>query len=171
MVRITEASEADLSIIHELAHIIWPKAYQDILSPQQLSYMLESMYSIDALTSLYNEEGNQFLLASENERAIAFALYHPKENEASVYRLSKIYVHPSSKGKGVGKMLVSHIINDITHKGALFLELNVNRNNPAVEFYKHLGFTVSGTEDIDIGNGYFMNDYVMRLRIGSSVSQ
>ena len=34
------------------------------------------------------------------------------------------------------------------------------------EFYEKLGFTVIKEEDIDIGNGYLMNDYVMEKKIG-----
>ena len=41
------------------------------------------------------------------------------------------------------------------------LELNVNRHNDAFHFYTKLGFSISKEEDNDIGEGYFMNDYVM----------
>jgi hypothetical protein len=41
----------------------------------------------------------------------------------------------------------------------------VNRYNKAKGFYEKLGFKVIGKEDIDIGNGYLMNDYVMQLEI------
>jgi ribosomal protein S18 acetylase RimI-like enzyme len=50
-------------------------------------------------------------------------------------------------------------------QGATTLQLNVNRNNPAKIFYEKLGFAVLNEEDIDIGNGYFMNDYVMQKMI------
>jgi len=42
----------------------------------------------------------------------------------------------------------------------------VNRENKAVDFYRHLGFEVALVEDIDIGNGYFMNDYEMKKPLG-----
>jgi ribosomal protein S18 acetylase RimI-like enzyme len=40
--------------------------------------------------------------------------------------------------------------------------LNVNRYNPAKDFYEKLGFKIILEEDIPIGQ-YWMNDYVMRL--------
>ena len=165
MISITEAEARDIPVIHGLAHIIWPEAYKDILSSEQLKYMLEKMYSIEVLTSLYHEDGNKFLVARKDNNPVAFALYHPKGSSTSIYRLSKIYVHPDSKGKGIGKMMIENILNNVTPSGASELELNVNRNNPAAGFYKHLGFRISGSEDIDIGGGYFMNDYIMRLPI------
>ena len=41
------------------------------------------------------------------------------------------------------------------------LHLNVNKFNDAVQFYERAGFVTIKEEDIDIGQGYFMNDYVM----------
>ena len=43
------------------------------------------------------------------------------------------------------------------------LDLFVNRTNPAVHFYKKRVFIVEEV-DLDIGNGYFMNDYRMKLK-------
>ncbi|MBR6000239.1 MAG: GNAT family N-acetyltransferase, partial [Oxalobacter sp.] len=48
------------------------------------------------------------------------------------------------------------------------VELNVNRNNPAVQVYKKLGFTVIREEQNPIGNGYVMDDYVFSLNVGNS---
>ena len=31
----------------------------------------------------------------------------------------------------------------------------------SVAFYEKLGFQIIKEEDVDIGNGYFMNDYIM----------
>jgi hypothetical protein len=43
------------------------------------------------------------------------------------------------------------------------VELNVNRSNKAVSFYRHLGMTVLRQGDFHIGNGFYMNDYIMGL--------
>jgi ribosomal protein S18 acetylase RimI-like enzyme len=40
--------------------------------------------------------------------------------------------------------------------------LNVNRNNTEViRIYEHLGFCKVHEEENDIGNGYFMEDFVL----------
>ena len=54
-------------------------------------------------------------------------------------------------------------------KGATVLQLNVNRHNTAKSFYEKLGFAVIKEEDIDIGSGYFMNDYIMEKRLTPDV--
>lgn len=46
------------------------------------------------------------------------------------------------------------------HPSPFTIELNVNRHNPAVGFYKHMGFHEHATRDFHIGNGYYMNDYI-----------
>ena len=50
-------------------------------------------------------------------------------------------------------------------KGGTTLQLNVNRQNNAKEFYEKMGFAVIGEEDIDIGSGYYMNDYIMEKKL------
>jgi ribosomal protein S18 acetylase RimI-like enzyme len=52
------------------------------------------------------------------------------------------------------------------NKGMFYLTLQVNRFNKAVSFYRNLGFKIIDEQDFDIGNGYFMNDYVMQLDLG-----
>ncbi|MEI9808163.1 MAG: hypothetical protein WDO16_09960 [Bacteroidota bacterium] len=41
----------------------------------------------------------------------------------------------------------------------------MNRSNNAKLFYEKIGFIVIREEDIDIGNGYLMNDYVMEKQV------
>jgi ribosomal protein S18 acetylase RimI-like enzyme len=43
--------------------------------------------------------------------------------------------------------------------------LQVNRNNPAVHFYQKQGMEIVETADFDIGNGFFMNDFIMSKKL------
>lgn len=43
--------------------------------------------------------------------------------------------------------------------------IHVNRYNKARTFYEHLGMSITKQGDYDIGNGYFMNDYIMEKEI------
>lgn len=45
------------------------------------------------------------------------------------------------------------------------MELNVNRNNKALQFYEYMGMRKLRKGDFPIGNGYYMNDYIMGLDI------
>ncbi|RYD70869.1 MAG: N-acetyltransferase, partial [Sphingobacteriales bacterium] len=44
------------------------------------------------------------------------------------------------------------------------LQLNVNKNNKAKDFYLKAGFTVKEPVKIDIGGGYFMDDFVLEYK-------
>lgn len=159
---IRDATKIDIKIIHDLVYEIWPNAYGEILSSNQLNYMLELIYSETALQNQFDENHN-FLIVEEDNKPIAFADYGLLKKH--IYKLHKIYVLPNQQGKSIGKLLINRVIDLVKQQQATALLLNVNRNNKAKKFYEHLGFTVISEEDIDIGNGYFMNDYVMCLNI------
>ena len=159
---IRDASKKDIAIIYALAHAVWPETYSAILSEAQLKYMLEMIYSESSLQKQF-EEGHNFLIVEETKTPVAFADYSLLKD--GVYKLNKIYVLPDQQGKSIGKLLLHHVIDLVKAKGAKTLLLNVNRNNKAKEFYAHLGFKVIGEEDIDIGEDYFMNDYIMSYKL------
>lgn len=95
----------------------------------------------------------------EGNSPVGFASF--SEIEKTIWKLHKIYILPQWQGKGLGNIFIDFIINSITLKGAKALQLNVNRNNPAKYFYEKLKFNILRQEDIDIGNRYFMNDFIM----------
>ena len=163
MIKIKPANAQDLEIIHRLAYEIWPFAYGEILSTEQLKYMLESFYSVPSLQHQQTSLKHEFIIVFENETPIGFASFSAHAHNTSIYHLNKIYVLPRQQGKNIGKQLLEHVIGLAKEKGGASLQLNVNRNNKALKFYEKQGFTVIRTEDIDIGEGYFMNDYVMEL--------
>ena len=51
MIVLRRAKEDDLAIITDLAERIWPQTYSAYLSEEQLSYMLNLMYSRGELLS------------------------------------------------------------------------------------------------------------------------
>ncbi len=161
-ITIRNAIKKDIPLIHSLAHKIWPNAYREILLPAQLHYMMELIYSETSLQKQF-DTGHHFLIAEENKTPVAFASYNMLK--PGVYKLQKLYALPQEQGKGIGKLLINYIIDAIKAEGATSLLLNVNRYNNAKQFYEHLGFKVISEEDIDIGEGYFMNDYIMEKKV------
>ena len=71
------------------------------------------------------------------------------------------HVCPVVQGKGIGKKILQYIAGESISRGAEILELNVNKNNPAKFFYEKMGFGIEREEKIDIGQGYYIDDYVM----------
>jgi ribosomal protein S18 acetylase RimI-like enzyme len=161
---IRKAGLIDIPLIRELTFKVWPQTYNGILSKEQIDYMLELMYSEKSLQE--QMQTNEFILVYRANQAVGFAsvgIVSPK-----VYKLHKIYVLPAEQGKGTGKFIIDYLVNAMKHRGVEALELNVNRHNPAKGFYEQLGFNVKREEDIDIGHGFFMNDYLMEKKIGTA---
>ena len=158
---IRQATTNDVATIRQLAEAIWWPSYSPILSAEQLTYMLAEIYSAEKITSQIISGEQTYLLLIEDDAAVAFAAYSPRQENADVYKLHKLYCLPSTQGKGYGKALINKVCADVLAAGKNILELNVNRYNSAKHFYEKQGFTVVYQEDIAIGP-YWMNDYVMR---------
>ena len=166
MLSIRPAAIADAGIIHSLANRTWREVYKEILTPVQMEYMLDLMYSHEALVKQISKPRTTFLIVSDDEEAVGFAAYYPRNNDSNeVYHLDKIYVLPNQHGKGTGKKILEHIIDTIQPLGCHLLDLNVNRYNKAISFYEKLGFIKVREVDVNIGGGYFMNDYIMEKRL------
>lgn len=163
MLSIRNATIKDIPLIRELNLKIWPKTYGAILSDAQIAYMLEMMYAPEVLRRQMEEPGHQFILCYDDEQPVAFASFAPLSEGA--YKLHKIYVLPNQQGKGIGRYMIDHISGELKKQNIPYLYLNVNRYNPAKSFYEKIGFTVAYEEDIDIGGGYFMNDYILKLAL------
>ncbi|MFT3679082.1 MAG: GNAT family N-acetyltransferase [Ferruginibacter sp.] len=161
MIDIKKAGEDAIPVIRNLANITWPVTYGDILSPEQLDYMMELIYSKTSLQKQM-QKGDTFVIAYDADEPVAFAAYSPRENNKDIYKLHKLYILPNQQGKGLGKLLINYIKDDIQPSSTL--QLNVNRHNKALYFYEKLGFKIIAEEDIDIGDGFYMNDYVMEVK-------
>ena len=80
-------------------------------------------------------------------------------------RVNQLWVPPNQQGKGVGYKLIQKAIEIAKNLEQKNVFLNVNRFNQAVDFYKRVGFSILKEENIEIGNGFLMEDYVMQLSI------
>jgi ribosomal protein S18 acetylase RimI-like enzyme len=164
MIQLKRAKEADIPAIQNIAKITWQPTYVPLLGQEQVDYMLEQMYSKAALLEQLSR-GDVFLIAELGMKEVGFASYGIIDQENYGYKLHKIYVLPEVHGNGVGKFLINEVVDQVRAAGGRSLSLNVNRDNKAMQFYERAGFKIKETVDIEIGNGFFMNDYVMEKSI------
>ena len=161
MIVITKATEADLSLIQDMAHQTWPQTFSAILSLEQIEFMLDMMYSQEALKAQINEKNHVFLLAREGDDYLGYISYELNYQNEQLTKIHKIYLLPVSQGKGVGRQLIDTVANIAVKQANNRLGLNVNRYNKAVQFYERRGFSIIDQQTIDIGNGFLMDDFVM----------
>jgi len=164
MYTIKQATTDDAEAIQQLAHEIWWPTYSPILSTDQINYMLADRYSVDTISRQIKNNEQTYLLVIEDNKPVAFAAYSPDYKDFDIYRLHKLYLLPSTQGKGVGKFLLNAVYEGVRAAGKNILELNVHRSNPAKSFYDKMGFKVMYEDDIPFGP-YFLNDYIMRKEL------
>lgn len=156
------ADVSEIKEIQQLAHQTWPLAYEALLGKEQVSYMLDLIYNEEALKQQF-AEGHYFYFIYADDELCGFASFGRYDDD--VWKLFKIYILPGRQGSGTGKALLDFVIRKVISEGASELILNVNRHNKARHFYEKNGFRIVEEVDINIGNGYFMNDYIMSLTL------
>lgn len=161
---IIKAGLDDYDIINKMVVKVWPQTYKNILSPEQITYMLDMMYSKKAFTDQIALQNHHYILATEGGDYLGFASYELNYKYETV-KIHKIYVLPQTQGKGIGALMLHKISNIALQNGNTIMQLNVNRYNKAVKFYEKAGFVKAGEEDINIGNGYLMEDYIMEKKL------
>lgn len=165
MFTIRKATMDDIPLINKMAQVVFPDTYSEILSPEQLDYMMEWMYAPASLRKQMSEEGHIYYIAYKEDEPAGYVSIQPEGEH--VFHLQKIYVLPRFQGCRLGKSLFDQAIGAIKeiHPEPCEMRLNVNRNNKALRFYEHMGMRKIDEGDFPIGNGYYMNDYIMGMGI------
>ncbi len=162
------ATLTDRALIRSISERTWPSTYGHIISQEQIDFMLDWMYSDESLEKQM-DSGCVFYIASikkENEQwdDVGFCSVGPEETESSKsHKLNKLYVLPAAQGTGTGKALLVKAIEFAKAAGSSSIFLQVNKHNNAYSFYLKQGFIKEAEFKFDIGNGFYMDDYVMRL--------
>ena len=146
----------ELKIVRHLAERIWNDHYVEIIGQDQVDYMLGRMYDLESLRHQM-AGGDVFYLLYSDALPLGFSSIR-KENDGSWF-MNKLYVETTEHRNGMGAYFFKELIaiNDIQT-----IRLQVNRQNyKAINFYFKMGFVIERVADFDIGDGYFMNDFVM----------
>lgn len=154
--QIIKAGIEDIALVSSLAHIIWPQAFSEILSKEQLEDMLDKIYSHDALEKEVLELGHQFWLVKAEDDYLGFASAYEKEN---TLWLKKIYLKSEAQGLGLGKSLIQNAIENFPKCKKISLYVNRDNKN-AQSFYERQGFKQVSEEKVMMGSFEF-NDLIM----------
>jgi ribosomal protein S18 acetylase RimI-like enzyme len=153
----------DATVISTLADKIWRQVYTPILSKEQIDCMLREIYDPEFISKQIRV-GIAFAIAEVNRKPVGFTSFMPKENESAIYRIEKLYILPEYQGLGIGKKMLKYVEKIAKTKAYTILELNVNRNNPAINFYEKVGFKITRKIDISYHN-FILNDFIMQKSI------
>jgi len=160
--KLIKAIEKDIPLIQDLARRSWENAYAEILSKEQMEYMLNTMYSDSEISEhLKNPNYHYYLVFDEISNSFDGFLGYENRYEENTTKLHRIYLVPESKGKGLGKKTLEFLNEQVKNSGDKKIILNVNKHNSAKNFYESQGYKIYDEGVFDIGNGYVMDDYLM----------
>lgn len=164
MVTFKEASENDIPLIRTLAEKSWKSSYLEILSMEQIDYMLQNMYSAEEILCHLKNPSYHYFIIEENSIPAGFIGFE-NHYEDKTTKLHRIYLLQHFKGKGLGKAALQFLKEKVSEASDNRIILNVNKNNAAQKVYESQGFTVFEEGIFDIGNGYVMDDYLMEYHL------
>lgn len=158
--RLTRADGAGLKALRLKALADTPEAFAEALGDA------EKLSAGDWQTRAENEciyglfEGETLSGMSQVDR------YQSKATRHKAW-LTAVYLEPSLRGRGAGRALLTHTIEDSRKQGILQLHLGVGDYNEAVKsLYASLGFEVYGLEPRGLFAGNrFVDEYLMVLHL------
>ncbi|MGL5691127.1 MAG: GNAT family N-acetyltransferase [Bacteroidales bacterium] len=154
----------DLIILRNLALEIFPHTYKSILSQNQIDYMMHMMYNPETLRSEFDSKNQIFYLILLQNLPVGYFAIEYKPDKALLI-IQKLYLLPGLQGQGLGKRVMNQIMDIAQELHASVIRLYVNRYNEAKHFYLNYGFKIAEERDNPIGEGYFMNDYIMEYSL------
>lgn len=155
----------DLSSVKRLSKFaagIVKKHFDPIIGPEQNDYMIEKFQSVESIIEQLKEGYQYYFVQADQGEDLGFLAFFPKDEE--IY-LSKFYLKEEARGQGLSRKMLNFVIKAAKKEKLDYISLNVNKNNSAVKAYEKLGFKKVGERKKDIGNGFYMDDYVFEYKI------
>lgn len=154
------AMRSDIETIRSLAFSIWNRHYPPIIGQEQVDYMLSKNYSEEQIAADIASGAQHYYLLNFQGNSVGFCAV--SETEAGNGFLNKLYVSEEVQGKGIGAQAIQGIRERYPSWNCLRLQVN-RQNYTAINFYFKVGFVIERVADFDIGEGYQMNDFIMKL--------
>lgn len=112
-------------------------------------------------------ETNWLLFAKENDRLVGMIGAFMEEGATDAVTIIAMYVPREERGKGISKMLMEGILNELSQKSFIKkVKLMVNKiQTPAVNLYKKFGFSEVGKLNFRLGDGKLADELVMEKNL------
>jgi RimJ/RimL family protein N-acetyltransferase len=159
-IQLAPANSSHFQLIEELARRIWNRHYVPIIGQEQVDYMLSNIYNAQSLQEQMEAKGHRFFLIENSGSKEVIGFISISTESEGIYWINKFYLLDEQQGKGTGTLVFNAIKEQMP--ALQLMRLTVNRQNyKSINFYFKQGFIIEQVADFDIGNGYYMNDFVM----------
>ena len=163
MISFAPIKQGQFEYTYQLSKEIWYDNYRDMISVDQIEYMLNLMYNPERIKTEI-EQGVIWEFVLYNNAIVGYLVYDLKPDNRVF--LSKIYLKTTAQGLGIGKAAIERVKDFGRTNNCRAVYLTVNRNNPkGIRAYNRSGFKIIAEEDTDIGQGYIMDDYIFEFSL------
>lgn len=163
-IKLVLASPKDFTLIAKLAKEIWHKHYVPIIGAEQVEYMLAKIYNKESLLEQTEQKEHSFYLIEEEGTNKKLGFISINSADAKNYWIHKFYILNNEQAKGIGKKVFQEALKIMNNPESICLTVN-RQNYKSINFYFKQGFTINEVADFDIGDNYFMNDFVMVWKV------
>lgn len=151
--------DGEIHALAEMASGIWHECFTEILSKEQIDYMVEMFQSEDAMRKQITEDGYRYYRILADGETAGYTAIRPQGDRLFV---SKVYLKKEFRHLGIGSAAIMEIDGICRREGFASAYLTVNKaNEKAIKSYRRNGYECLGPQVTDIGNGFVMDDYVM----------
>jgi len=127
--------------------------------------MLQKGYALDELRRDIAQRQIHYDRALVDGHLVGFSAYGAHTDPGALM-LHKLYVRIEQRGRGCARKLVEAAAAHARSHSLGCIVLRVNkRNRIAIAAYERMGFFNAGSIVSDIGAGFVMDDYLMRLAL------
>ncbi len=149
----------DFRQLEPFAASIWEQHYTPIIGADQVAFMLNKYQSAKAMSDQFSAGYKYAVVICGDQKAGYFAYDGKAEKEVFI---SKLYIHKDFRRRGLGRRILDFISNEARVLGCTAMTLSVNKDNSnSIQFYIAYGFQTIKAQKVAIGEGFYMDDYVM----------
>ena len=128
--------------------------FDPIFGSAQNDCMISKFQTPESIAdSLYH--GYRYYFVKDDNRTVGFMAFVKKDEE--MY-LSKFYLKKDERGKNYSRYMLRFVVENTEKLKLHTITLRINRENPAVQVYKKIGFNIVSEDKADIIN---MDNYIM----------
>ena len=157
-------SSLEIQTVAQLAHKIWNQHYVPIIGHEQVDYMLDKFQDADAIAQQI-EDGYEYFIIYQKKNPCGYLALVPNQIEKKMM-ISKIYIDSQFRRLSLGSQLLDFAIEEARKRRFNCIWLTVNKNNSkSIAWYQKRGISIKDKIEIDIGNGFIMDDYLMEMTL------
>lgn len=148
-----------------MADTVWHEWFAEILSKEQIDYMVKKFQSFSPLKKQMTDEGYEYYFLNVNGTNVGYTGIHIEDDSKKLF-LSKIYILKPFRGKRYASEAFEFLEGICQGMNLEAMYLTVNKyNDNAINVYLKKGFENVKSQVTDIGNGFVMDDYIMEKKI------